>query len=60
MYLAREHTGATLPAIGESFGGRNHTTVMYACRRAGEKIAEDPAAQALVRDLERRLTDRPT
>jgi chromosomal replication initiator protein len=57
MYLAREHTGATLPAIGESFGGRNHTTVLYACRRAGEKIASDPAAQALVRDLERRLTD---
>jgi len=57
MYLAREHTDATLPAIGQSFGGRNHTTVMYACRRAGERIAGDPAAQALVRDLERRLTD---
>jgi chromosomal replication initiator protein len=57
MYLAREHTGATLPAIGRGFGGRNHTTVMYACRRAGERIAADPAARALVRDLERRLTD---
>ena len=57
MYLAREHTGATLPAIGQSFGGRNHTTVMYACRKAGEKIAEDPAAQALVHELERRLTE---
>jgi chromosomal replication initiator protein len=57
MYLAREHTDATLPAIGRSFGGRNHTTVMYACRRAGERIAADPAARALVRDLERRLTD---
>jgi chromosomal replication initiator protein len=57
MYLAREHTGATLPAIGASFGGRNHTTVMYACRKAGERIAADPATQALVRDLERRLTD---
>jgi chromosomal replication initiator protein len=56
MYLAREHTGATLPAIGRSFGGRNHTTVMYACRRAGERIAADPAAKALVHDLERRLT----
>jgi chromosomal replication initiator protein len=57
MYLARELTGATLPAIGQSFGGRNHTTVMYACRKAGERIAEDPAAQQLVRDLERRLID---
>ncbi len=57
MYLAREHTGASLPAIGESFGGRNHTTVMYACRRAGQRLAEDPAAQALVHDLERRLSE---
>jgi chromosomal replication initiator protein len=57
MYLARRHTGASLPAIGEQFGGRNHTTVMYACRKAGERLASDPAAQALVHDLERRLAE---
>jgi chromosomal replication initiator protein len=57
MYLARQHTDETLPAIGREFGGRNHTTVMYACRKAGERIAQDPAAQAVVRDLERRLVD---
>ncbi|MBW3607804.1 MAG: chromosomal replication initiator protein DnaA [Actinobacteria bacterium] len=55
MYLARRHTGASLPAIGERFGGRNHTTVMYACRKAGERLAADPTARALVQDLERRL-----
>lgn len=65
MYLAREHTGASLPAIGDRFGGRNHTTVMYACRRAAERIAADPNAKAVVSDLERRLLspdviDRPT
>jgi chromosomal replication initiator protein len=56
MYLARRHTGASLPAIGERFGNRNHTTVMYACRKATERLAADATAQALVRDLERRLT----
>ena len=55
MYLARQHTGETLPAIGRQFGGRNHTTVMYACRRATERIAADPEAQAIVQGLERRL-----
>ena len=44
MYLAREHTGATLPAIGRGFGGRNHTTVMHACRRTAERLASDPEA----------------
>jgi len=59
MYLARQHTGASLPAIGERFGGRNHTTVMYACRKASERLAADPSAHALVHDLERRLTEPP-
>ena len=39
MYLARELTDQTLPAIGRAFGGRNHTTVMHACRRTAERIA---------------------
>ena len=54
MYLAREHTGETLPAIGRRFGGRNHTTVMHACRRTAERLAQDPEAF----DTVRRLTDR--
>jgi chromosomal replication initiator protein len=54
MYLAREHTGETLPAIGRRFGGRNHTTVMHACKRTAERIARDPEAFEAVR----RLTDR--
>ncbi len=53
MYLAREHTGETLPAIGRRFGGRNHTTVMHACRRTTERLARDPEAFESVR----RLTD---
>jgi len=55
MYLSRQHTGASLPAIGIEFGARSHTTVMYACRRAAERIAADPEAHVLVGDLERRL-----
>jgi chromosomal replication initiator protein len=55
MYLAREHTGASLPAIGGAFGGRNHTTVMHACRRAAERAAGDPEAADMVRTLSERL-----
>jgi len=36
MYLAKELTNHSLPEIGESFGGRDHTTVLHACRRIAE------------------------
>jgi chromosomal replication initiator protein len=55
MYLAREHTDETLPAIGSQFGGRNHTTVLHACRRTSERIASDPEAYEAVRALTERL-----
>ena len=51
MYLARELTDQTLPAIGRAFGGRNHTTVMHACRRTAERMASDPEAYDTVRRL---------
>ena len=55
MYLARELTDLTLPAIGRAFGGRNHTTVMHACRRTAERIVSDPEACEAVRRLTERL-----
>jgi chromosomal replication initiator protein len=56
MYLAREHTGETLPAIGERFGGRNHTTVLHAHKRTAHRLATDPEASNIVRRLTERLT----
>jgi chromosomal replication initiator protein len=51
MYLAREQTQLTLPAIGRHFGGRNHTTVMHAVRRTADKVATDREAFDTVRRL---------
>ena len=60
MYLARELTGQSLPAIGREFGGRDHTTVMYACRRAARRLEGDSDARAAVEKLCRALeVDRP-
>ena len=55
MYLAREHTDASLPVIGAEFGGRGHTTVLHACRRTAERIAADPELGQTVTDLSTRL-----
>jgi chromosomal replication initiator protein len=56
MYLARQLTDATLPAIGRQFGGRNHATVLYACKRADERIAADADAHATARQLQELVT----
>jgi len=55
MFLAREITGESLPAIGKAFGGRSHTTVLHACKRTTERTARDPEADALVRRLVQEL-----
>lgn len=46
MYMARELTDHSLPHIGREFGGRDHTTVLHACRRVAARIAVDAAALA--------------
>ncbi|MFL5821073.1 MAG: chromosomal replication initiator protein DnaA [Solirubrobacteraceae bacterium] len=51
MYLSREHADATLPAIGREFGGRDHTTVLYACRRARQRLARDTSLAAAAHAL---------
>ncbi len=42
MSLARELTDRSLPEIGKAFGGRNHATVLYACRKVEALRAEEP------------------
>ena len=42
MFLAREITARSLPEIGRRFGGRDHTTVLHACRRIAALCSEDP------------------
>jgi chromosomal replication initiator protein len=58
MYLARELTGESLPAIGRHFGGRDHTTVLHACRRASARLADDSDARLAVEKLCETLTPR--
>lgn len=41
MYLAKELTPCSLPMIGRHFGGRDHTTVMHACRVVPELMQRD-------------------
>jgi len=55
MYLARELTGESLPEIGRQFGGRDHTTVLHAWRRASTRISSDQASRDAVEKLQEAL-----
>jgi chromosomal replication initiator protein len=41
MYLLREEANVSLPQIGEALGGRDHTTVMYACDKVADMLERD-------------------
>jgi chromosomal replication initiator protein len=55
MYLTRKITALSYPAIGEKFGGKDHSTVINAEQRVEQLMGEDPEFRALVESLQRRL-----
>jgi chromosomal replication initiator protein len=59
MYLSRKLTTRSLPEIGRRFGGRDHTTVLHACRRIEALIGEDALFRQEVDFLSQMLQRRP-
>jgi chromosomal replication initiator protein len=55
MYLSRQMTESSLSAIGEAFGGRDHVTVLYACRLVKDRMELDPDVRQVVSYLEKQL-----
>jgi chromosomal replication initiator protein len=51
MYLTRTMTTASLPKIGEEFGGRDHTTVMHACDKIIEEMKMNSAVEDAVKSI---------
>ena len=58
MYLARTIGNASFPEIGAKFGGKDHTTVIYACRKVESSRGEDLDLQTHLETLERQLENR--
>lgn len=55
MYLSREMTPSTLIEIGDAFGGKDHGTVIHACKLVKKRMAEDPKTRHLVRLIDQQL-----
>ena len=55
MYLAKSHTKPSLKSIGAFFGGRDHSTVIYACQTVEDLIDTDKKFKAYVADIQKKL-----
>jgi len=58
MYVCREHTGLSLPRIGQAFGGRDHTTVMHAVEKIKGLLQTDKDIYNQVTDITQQLRTR--
>jgi chromosomal replication initiator protein len=51
MYITREITEYSNTEIGQAFGGRDHSTVMYSCQKVEDRIRSDPNMDANIQNL---------
>lgn len=55
MYLCRELTDASYPEIGRQFGGKDHTTIIHACRQVAKAKETDTALQTTIETLKEQI-----
>ena len=55
MYLSKQHTKAPLTTIGAAIGGKNHATVLHACKAISNLIETDKAFRAQIEEIEKRV-----
>ena len=48
MYLCRELTDASFPEIGRDFGGKDHTTIIHACKQVQKSLETDTSLQTMI------------
>ena len=58
VYVVREITQLSMTTIGEEFGGRDHSTVVYAIRQVEKNLKNDPHMKAMVDDIIKNIRDR--
>lgn len=55
MYLCKKHVHSSFPEIGSKFGGKDHTTVMHACRKVEKQMEFDAAVRGDVAIIEKTI-----
>ena len=55
MYLCRELTKASFPEIGEAFGGKDHSTVIYACKQIEKEKEQEKRVKDIIEEICKKL-----
>lgn len=55
MYLCREMTDMSLPKVGDEFGGRDHTTVIHACEKINQDMANSAELRRTIEDIKKNI-----
>ncbi len=55
MYLAKNYTNKSLKTIGETLGGRDHSTVIYSCKAVQDLMDTDPVFKKTVEELDKKI-----
>ena len=56
MYLSRELTDASFPEIGQAYGGKDHTTIIHACKQVDKALRVDQELQKIIESLKGEIT----
>jgi chromosomal replication initiator protein len=57
MYICREMTDYSTTEIGETFGGRDHATVIHSIERINGLLITDPSLDSLIENLKRQIKE---
>lgn len=57
MYIVREVTGLPMKAIGDEFGGRDHSTVLYTLTKIEKEMEKNPSLKATISDTIKNIQD---
>jgi len=55
MFLSRQHTNSSLCDIGDAFGGKDHGTVIHACKLVKQRMEDDEKTRQIVGMLDSKL-----
>ncbi|MCL2742170.1 MAG: chromosomal replication initiator protein DnaA, partial [Oscillospiraceae bacterium] len=60
MYLCRKHIGMSLPQMGEAFGGKHYSTILYGIQKIEKEMEMNPQKRRAIEEIEKNVIGKNT